>query len=63
MKVEIRMGQRRVALLSIMAAWTAVLLVLALTLFAGGGPIIIFLVFTAMTALSVTFYWSTKFRQ
>lgn len=57
------MSQRRIAVVTTASAGVAFLLALGLTLVARGGPLIIFLVFTAMTGLSATFYWSMKFRQ
>ncbi|WP_165168464.1 hypothetical protein [Rothia uropygialis] len=56
------MSQRRIALFATVSAWVAVVLALGLTLLAGG-PMFILLAFTAVIALSVTFYWSMRSRQ
>ncbi|MFI8598276.1 hypothetical protein ACIGDM_13295 [Rothia koreensis] len=54
---------QRTAIFATVSAWVAVLLALGLTLLAKGGPMLILLAFTAVIALSVTFYWSMRIRQ
>ncbi len=57
------MSQRRIAVVTTASAGVAFLLALGLTLVARGAAMLILLGFTAVIALSATFYWSMKFRQ
>lgn len=57
------MSQRRIAVVTTASAGVAFLLALGLTLVAAGGPMLILLGFTAVTALSATFSWAMRLRQ
>lgn|GEM_PF-308013 len=56
------MTQRKIAISSIIASWAAVIMAISLG-FLIGKHIVVLIIFTAITAFSVTLCWANKLRK